>query len=173
MKTLQERGWGMSLAVAAIAGLAFWAYTATANEKVAAKKAEKAAASAKADGAELFNREWLPKDARARGGDGLGPVFNDTSCVACHNQGGTGGGGPGYMFDYEKNDLKHLRGSLSMAHAKDINTNGSQFFIVLKPQPHLDGIHTVFGKVTRGDEILDAIKGGDTMKKVEVFEEAL
>lgn len=48
----------------------------------------------KADGYELFTREWLTKDARARGGDGLGPVFNDSSCVACHNQGGPGGGGP-------------------------------------------------------------------------------
>jgi CxxC motif-containing protein (DUF1111 family) len=46
------------------------------------------------DGKELFQREWLPGDARAHGGDGLGPVFNDSSCVACHNLGGPGGGGP-------------------------------------------------------------------------------
>ncbi len=45
------------------------------------------------DGRELFTREWLPNDSRAHGGDGLGPVFNDSSCVACHNQGGIGGGG--------------------------------------------------------------------------------
>ncbi len=45
-------------------------------------------------GHELFTREWLPNDARAHGGDGLGPVYNDSSCVACHNQGGTGGSGP-------------------------------------------------------------------------------
>ena len=45
------------------------------------------------DGRELFSREWLPHDGRAHGGDGLGPVFNDSSCVACHNQGGIGGGG--------------------------------------------------------------------------------
>ena len=45
-------------------------------------------------GAELFSREWIPNDPRSHGGDGLGPVFNDTSCVACHNQGGAGGGGP-------------------------------------------------------------------------------
>src|SRR4051812_48604945 len=44
-------------------------------------------------GRELFTREWLPNDTRAHGGDGLGPVYNDTSCVACHNQGGIGGGG--------------------------------------------------------------------------------
>ncbi|MEO1994502.1 MAG: di-heme oxidoredictase family protein, partial [Planctomycetaceae bacterium] len=45
-------------------------------------------------GADLFQREWGPQDPRSHGGDGLGPVFNDSSCVACHNQGGTGGGGP-------------------------------------------------------------------------------
>jgi CxxC motif-containing protein (DUF1111 family) len=46
------------------------------------------------DGRELFTRQWIPGDARSHGGDGLGPVFNDTSCVACHNQGGVGGAGP-------------------------------------------------------------------------------
>ena len=50
-------------------------------------------------------------------------------------------------------------GSLSMAHAGR-DTNGSQFFIVLAPQPHLDGVHTVFGQVVQGDEILDSVKQG-------------
>jgi len=45
-------------------------------------------------GYELFNREWLPNDSRSHGGDGLGPVYNDSSCVACHNSGGSGGAGP-------------------------------------------------------------------------------
>ncbi len=45
-------------------------------------------------GRALFEREWLPGDSRAHGGDGLGPVYNDSSCIACHNLGGTGGGGP-------------------------------------------------------------------------------
>lgn len=54
----------------------------------------KTAAAEIAIGRELFLREWLPNDPRSHGGDGLGPVFNDTSCVACHNLGGTGGGGP-------------------------------------------------------------------------------
>jgi mono/diheme cytochrome c family protein len=45
-------------------------------------------------GYEIFNREWMPNDSRGHGGDGLGPVYNDTSCVACHNAGGGGGGGP-------------------------------------------------------------------------------
>ncbi len=52
-----------------------------------------AAASAGVSGREIFLREWLPNDPRSHGGDGLGPVFNDTSCVSCHNQGGVGGGG--------------------------------------------------------------------------------
>ncbi len=85
---------------------------------------------------------------------------------------GTGAGGPGYEFDNEDNDLKHVRGALSMAH-RGRNTNGSQFFIVLEPQPHLDNVHPVFGKITEGLDKIDTIKQGDLMKKVEVFEEAL
>jgi peptidyl-prolyl cis-trans isomerase B (cyclophilin B) len=87
---------------------------------------------------------------------------------------GTGAGGPGYKFDNEDNDLKHLAGSLSMAHAGR-NTNGSQFFIVIKPQPHLDGLHTVFGKVIKGNEFIDHVQipQGTKMTTVEVFEEAL
>ncbi|MEO5666935.1 MAG: peptidylprolyl isomerase [Bdellovibrionota bacterium] len=85
---------------------------------------------------------------------------------------GTGTGGPGYKFDNEDNDLKHVRGSLSMAHAGR-NTNGSQFFIVLQPQAHLNGLHTVFGKITKGEELLDNIPQGTKMTTVEVFEEAL
>ena len=50
-------------------------------------------AKAVAQGRSLFEREWQPGDSRTHGGDGLGPVFNDSSCVACHNQGGTGGAG--------------------------------------------------------------------------------
>jgi CxxC motif-containing protein (DUF1111 family) len=81
--------------------MALSALIAAAKEPVAAKQpvanavvATSAKAEAKPDGAELFAREWLPNDSRAHGGDGLGPVFNDSSCVACHNQGGTGGAGP-------------------------------------------------------------------------------
>ncbi|CAJ1002909.1 MULTISPECIES: peptidylprolyl isomerase [Bacillales] len=85
---------------------------------------------------------------------------------------GTGTGGPGYTIkcETEGNPHKHLRGSLSMAHAgKD--TGGSQFFICYDSFPHLDGVHTVFGRVTKGMEHVDAIKQGDRMEKVEVFAE--
>ncbi len=84
---------------------------------------------------------------------------------------GTGRGGPGYQFEDEVagNPLKHERGVISMANAGP-NTNGSQFFITHAPQPHLDGNHTVFGRVVTGLEIVDAIAQGDTMVKLTVSE---
>lgn len=84
---------------------------------------------------------------------------------------GNGTGGPGYTIPCETkgNPNKHERGSLSMAHSGP-NTGGSQFFIVYKPQPHLDGVHTVFGKVSEGMDVVDQIKPGDVMKKVTIIE---
>ncbi len=84
---------------------------------------------------------------------------------------GTGRGGPGYKFEDETqgNPLRHESKVISMANAGP-NTNGSQFFITHSPQPHLDGKHTVFGKVTEGTDVVDAIKQGDTMDKVTIEE---
>jgi len=84
---------------------------------------------------------------------------------------GSGRGGPGYKFADETrgNPLKHGTGSLSMANAGP-DTNGSQFFITHAPQAHLDGKHTVFGKVVAGQEVVDAIRQGDRMLKVGVEE---
>ncbi len=84
---------------------------------------------------------------------------------------GTGAGGPGYKFSDEcfGNPLKHGTGWLSMANAGP-NTNGSQFFITHSPQPHLDGRHTVFGKVVSDMDVVNAIKQGDKMVKVTVAE---
>ena len=84
---------------------------------------------------------------------------------------GTGTGGPGYTIkcETEGNPHKHEAGSLSMAHAGR-DTGGSQFFIVHEPQPHLNGVHTVFGKVTSGMDTVIGMQNGDVMEKVEVFE---
>ena len=76
---------------------------------------------------------------------------------------GTGMGGPGYSIKGEfsqngvKNDLKHTEGVLSMARSMMPNSAGSQFFIMHKDAPHLDGAYAVFGKVTEGMNIVDKI----------------
>ncbi|MBN2587018.1 MAG: peptidylprolyl isomerase [Candidatus Fermentibacteraceae bacterium] len=82
---------------------------------------------------------------------------------------GTGRGGPGYRFEdeFQGNPLKHDTGVISMANAGP-DTNGSQFFITHSPQPHLNGRHTVFGKVISGQEIVDSISQGDGMVRVTV-----
>lgn len=86
---------------------------------------------------------------------------------------GDGTGGPGYKIKCETSAPRqfHERGVLSMAHAgKD--TGGSQFFIVHNraTTAHLDGVHTCFGKMIEGDEILDMIKGGEEMISVTLEE---
>ena len=75
---------------------------------------------------------------------------------------GTGSGGPGYQFEDEFNDNKVVRGALAMANAGP-NTNGSQFFIVTTAAASwLDGKHTVFGRVTDGMDVVDAISALET-----------
>ena len=79
------------------------------------------------------------------------------------SRGMPGTGGPGYTINCEINPNKHLTGSLSMAHAgKD--TGGSQFFIVYEPQPHLDGVHTVFGRTNDMDVVLKLKNGTKILK---------
>jgi len=88
---------------------------------------------------------------------------------------GTGTGGPDWAIECEtdKNTHKHVKGTLSMAHAGP-NTGGSQFFICFVPCPHLDGVHTVFGGIEADDAdsfaVLDSIEGNDDINSIEVVE---
>ncbi len=84
---------------------------------------------------------------------------------------GTGRGGPGYNFaDEFDNSLKHDKaGIFSMANAGP-GTNGSQFFITHNATSHLNGRHSVFGEVTKGQDVVNAIKGGDSIESIKVLD---
>jgi peptidyl-prolyl cis-trans isomerase B (cyclophilin B) len=100
------------------------------------------------------------KNFMVQGGD---PLSRDPSNPR------VGTGGPGYHIKCEThlNTHKHVAGTLSMAHAgKD--TGGSQFFICHSPQPHLDGVHTVFGQVTKGMDVVNGIRKDDLIKSIRV-----
>lgn len=84
---------------------------------------------------------------------------------------GTGAGGPGYQFEDEfLPELKHTKpGIFSMAN-RGPRTNGSQFFVTHVPTAWLDGKHTVFGEVTKGQDVVNAIKQGDKIKAIEILD---
>lgn len=84
---------------------------------------------------------------------------------------GSGSGDAGYKIKAEFNKRRHLRGAVGMARSKDPNSASCQFYIILSPQPHLDGKYTVFGKVVQGMDVVDKLRAGDWMKKVEIVRE--
>lgn len=80
---------------------------------------------------------------------------------------GNGTGGPGYRFNDEPVTRKYTRGTVAMANSGP-NTNGSQFFIMLADNPDLPPKYTIFGKVIKGQEVVDQIEVGDVMEKVSI-----
>ncbi|HEV3049894.1 MAG TPA: peptidylprolyl isomerase [Longimicrobium sp.] len=115
----------------------------------------------------IFHR--VIPDFVVQGGD---PITKEAGGL---NNPRVGTGGPGYHIKCETqgNPHRHEAGSLSMAHAGR-DTGGSQFFIVLSEQStrHLNGVHTVFGKVTEGMDVVRQLARGDKMEKVTVNEGA-
>ncbi|MGL4818972.1 MAG: peptidylprolyl isomerase [Bacilli bacterium] len=87
----------------------------------------------------------------------------------CPQGSGMGGSGKTIPCETAGNPHKHKSGALSMAHAGR-DTGSSQFFIVHDPQPHLDGVHTVFGQVTEGMDSVRRMRNGDVMKRVVIEE---
>ncbi len=81
---------------------------------------------------------------------------------------GDGTGGPGYSVNAEFNKQRHLLGTLAMARSGDPNSAGSQFYICLAPQPHLDNQYTVFGQVIKGMDVVKGIKKGDVINSIRI-----
>jgi peptidyl-prolyl cis-trans isomerase B (cyclophilin B) len=110
----------------------------------------------------------------ARDGFYNGTVFHrviDNFMIQGGDPTGTGRGGPGYKFEdeFKGNPHKHKVGTLSMANAGP-GTNGSQFFITHIATDWLDGKHTIFGEVRSGQDVVNAVKQGDTLKSVKITE---
>ena len=140
----------------------------TAKGTVVAELFDDAAPGTVANFEKLANSEFYDgtrfhrviKNFMVQGGDPLSKTANNPRA---------GTGGPGYQIKCETKGSphKHGTGALSMAHAgKD--TGGSQFFITHAPQSHLDGVHTVFGQVTSGMDVVHAIGQGDVINTIRV-----
>lgn len=81
---------------------------------------------------------------------------------------GTGTGGPGYTLRAEFSELPHVKGTVAMARSTNPNSAGSQFYICLGDARFLDKQYTVFGQTTAGQDVVDAIRKGDTMERVTI-----
>jgi peptidyl-prolyl cis-trans isomerase B (cyclophilin B) len=82
-----------------------------------------------------------------------------------------GTGGPGYEIKAEFNKQKHDRGVVAMARSQDPDSAGSQFYITLGPANFLDGKYTVFGRVTKGMNVVDGIRVGDRVKSIKIVDQ--
>src|SRR5471030_384276 len=83
---------------------------------------------------------------------------------------GNGTGGPGYQIDAEFNKIPHIAGTVAMARSSNPNSAGSQFYICLDDAAFLNNQYTVFGQVTAGQDVVDAIRKGDVMETVAIEE---
>ncbi len=81
---------------------------------------------------------------------------------------GTGRGNAGYTIPLEVSDRKHVEGALGMARARDPNSGSCQFYITLKPTPHLDGNYTVFGRVIEGMDVVKKLRQGDKILHIDI-----
>jgi len=82
---------------------------------------------------------------------------------------GTGMGDAGYNIPLEISEKKHVEGALGMARARDPNSGSCQFYITLRPTPHLDGNYTVFGRVIEGMGVVKKLRKGDKIIRIEIF----
>lgn len=84
-----------------------------------------------------------------------------------------GVGGPGYQikgeFDPKVNPRKHVKGALGMARGNDPDSAGSQFYFALEPLQQLDGGYTVFGQVTKGMDVMESLRAGDSIESIEII----
>ncbi len=81
---------------------------------------------------------------------------------------GTGRGNAGYTIPLEVSDKKHVEGALGMARARDPNSGSCQFYITLRPTPHLDGNYTVFGRVIEGMDVVKQLRQGDKILRIDI-----
>lgn len=117
-------------------------------------------------GQELFAREWVANDPRCHGGDGLGPVYNDTSCIGCHNQGGPGGAGPvsknvelvTLFRTYEPKDLDGLHPGFRKASSLVLHQFGTDPEYRVWRLRHVEGVEYAELANARGESEIEQIK---------------
>lgn len=135
---------------------------------VTAKGTMEVALDAKAAPGTVNNFVFLAKD---RFYDGL--TFHRVEAgfvIQGGDPNGDGSGGPGYTIADESNSLLHVDGAVAMAKTDQPNSAGSQFYVTLGAQPHLDGKYTVFGKLTSGQDVPAKIAAGDVITRVTISE---